>query len=372
MKVLVLGGAGAMGSRAVRDLAEQPDVEKLCIGDYNVEVAQTLADDIGGTKVAVLQVDANDHSALVSAMGASDIVASALGPFYRYEAKCVAAAIETQRHYVSICDDYDAAQAAMELGPKAADAGITVLTGVGWTPGVSNVLARKAADQLDTVQEINVAWGSSASDSDGYAVILHTLHIFSGTVPSFQHGELVQVAAGSGKQRVTFPPPLGTCNVFHLGHPEPVTVPLVFPGVETVTLKGGLTEDYLNTLAILLNRLRLSSTHRMRSAIGSLLKPVLPLLARIGGHAHPCSAVRVDVRGTKNGTQEDLTYGAAEHMDILTGVPLAIGALMLGRGEVTERGVLAPEACLQPDRFLDELAKRSIAIYEGEDLTARV
>ena len=63
-------------------------------------------------------------------------------------------------------------------------AGVTVLTGLGWTPGLSNLLALKGAQQFDLVDEINVAWGSSASDSEGYAVILHTMHIFTGGCPA--------------------------------------------------------------------------------------------------------------------------------------------------------------------------------------------
>ncbi len=369
MRIIVLGGAGDMGSKAVRDLAEQPDVGSLVIGDYNEDAARALAGEIGDERVSALQVDANDHDALVGAVEPFDVVASAVGPFYRFERKCAAAAIEAGRHYVSLCDDYDAAQAVLELDGQAADRHVTVLTGLGWTPGISNVLARKAAEQLDEVRAIEVAWGSSASDSEGFAVILHTLHIFCGRVASWQDGELVEVPAGSGKQRVRFPEPLGECNVFHLGHPEPVTLPLTYEGVETVTLKGGLSENMLNWLAMLMAKLRLSNTHGKRVAVAKLLKALLPVLGRIGRPEHPCSGIRVDVEGIKDGETRTLTYGAADNMDRLTGLPLAIGALMLGRGEITQRGVVAPEACVPPGAFIVELAKRDITVYEGDELS---
>lgn len=366
MRIIVLGGAGDMGSRTVRDLAEQPAVESLVIGDYDEARAQALAESLNDPKVSALKVDANDHDALVGAIRDHDVAASAVGPFYRYEAKCAAAAIEAGRHYVSVCDDYDAAQAVLRLDEAARQQEVTVLTGVGWTPGISNVVARQAADQLDSVEEINVAWGSSASDSEGFAVILHTLHIFTGRVPSFQNGKLVEVPAGSGKERVLFPEPVGEVNVFHLGHPEPVTLPLTFTDVRTVTLKGGLSENFLNSLAILMSKLRFTNTPGKRDAIGKLLKPLLPVLGRIGRPANPCSAVRVDVTGTRQGDSVRLSYGAADHMDNLTGVPLAIGAIMLGRGDIERRGVVAPEACIPPEAFISELAQRDIAVYEGD------
>lgn len=372
MRVIVLGGAGDMGSRAVRDLVEQPEVEALVVGDYDEAKAQALTESLDNPKVSALKVDANDHASLVAAIGEHDVAASAVGPFYRFEVKCASAAIDAGCHYVSLCDDYDAAQAVFELDDKAKEQDVTVLTGLGWTPGISNVLARKAVDELDTAEEINVAWGSSASDSEGFAVILHTLHIFTGTVPSFQNGALVRVPAGSGKERVRFPQPLGECNVFHLGHPEPVTLPRTFASVKTVTLKGGLAESLLNFLAVMLSKLRLTNTAGKRQFMGNLLKVLLPALNKIGKPPNPCSAVRVDVKGEKEGGPAQITYGAADHMDNLTGVPLAIGAVILGRGEITQRGVVAPEACIPPDVFIRELAKRDIRVYEGDRLDREI
>jgi saccharopine dehydrogenase-like NADP-dependent oxidoreductase len=55
-------------------------------------------------------------------------------------------------------------------------------------------------------------------------------------------------------------------------------------------------------------------------------------------------------------------------MSVLTGVPLALGALWLGRGRIAHPGVVAPEACIDPDPFLQELARRGIGLFEGERL----
>ncbi len=363
MKVVVLGGAGDMGSAAVWDLAAQPQVERITIADYNFEGAQRLAQ-LVGDKAQALWVDANDHDLLVQVIAGHDAAAGAIGPFYKYEAKMARAAIEAGVPYVSLCDDYDAAQAVLEMDPLAKEKGVTVITGLGWTPGLSNVLARRAADQLDEVDEIHVAWAGSASDSEGYAVILHTIHIFTGMVPSFQNGELVSVPAGSGRELVRFPDPVGDIYVYHLGHPEPVTLPRFLPGVKTVTLKGGLSEDELNRLAMFLNRVGLTRTPARKDALGKVIKMALPLLSRIGAPEEPCSAIRVDVHGRKNGKPQLISYGAADHMNRLTGIPLAIGTVMLGAGQIKEKGVLAPEACIDPRAFLRELEKRNIIIHD--------
>ena len=367
MRIIVLGGAGDMASRAVRELAAEPEVTALTVADCNVQAAERLASELGD-RVSAVGVDANDHQALVAAIRGHDAAASGIGPFYRYEARVAQAAIEAGVPYVSLCDDYDAAQAVLELDGLAREAGVTVLTGLGWTPGLSNVLARKGAELFDQVDEVNVAWGSSASDSEGYAVILHTLHIFTGRVPSFQKGRLVSLAAGSDKEVVLFPPPVGRVNCYHLGHPEPVTLPRFLPGAKTVTLKGGLSEQPLNELAIWLARLRLTDTPAKKDALGQLIKALLPFLSKLGQAEEPCSAVRVDVGGWTDGVYRQVSYGAAAHMPDLTGLPLAVGTLMLARREIDMPGVVAPEACIEPEPFLAELERRGIQV---QDMTGR-
>jgi lysine 6-dehydrogenase len=363
MKVIVLGGAGDMASRTVRELAAEPGVTTVTVADCNLEAAERLASELG-EKVSAVWVDANDHVALVEAIRGHDAAASGIGPFYRYEARVARAAVEARVPYVSLCDDYDGTQAVLELDNAAKAAGVTVLTGLGWKPGLSNILARKGAEQFDIVDEINVSWGSSASDSEGYAVILHTLHIFTGRVPSFQKGRQVDLPAGSDREVVLFPAPVGRVNCYHLGHPEPVTLPRFMPGVRTVTLKGGLSEQPLNELAIWLARLRLTDTPAKKDVMGQIIKATLPFLSKLGEAEEPCSAVRVDVGGWTDGVYHQVSYGAAAHMPELTGLPLAIGALMLARGEIRMPGVVAPEACIEPEAFLAELERRGVAIHD--------
>lgn len=363
MKIIALGGAGDMGSRAVRDLAKQDEVTELMIADYDDDKAAVLAQELGG-KCRSMKVDANNPGELAQAIEGYDVAMSAIGPFYKYEYRVARGAVEAGVDYISICDDYDAAQAVFELDGEAKKKGLTVLTGVGWTPGISNVMARKGADGLDEVDEIAVFWGGSASDSEGYAVVLHTIHIFTGFVPSFQNGRWKMVAAGTDKEKVLFPDPMGEIFVYHLGHPEPVTIPRFIPA-RTVTLKGGLMEQELNEVAIVLAKLRMTSTEGRKDLIGKLIKFVSPVLYKLGKPEYPVSAIRVDITGTKGGNRRHFTYGAADHMNNLTGLPLAVGALMLGRGEIEKKGVQAPENVIEPDAFFAELAARDIKVYEG-------
>ena len=47
-----------------------------------------------------------------------------------------------------------------------------------------------------------------------------------------------------------------------------------------------------------------------------------------------------------------------------TAISAAIGAEMLARGDIKAKGVLPPEACIEPEPFIAELTKRNIRIQE--------
>lgn len=368
MKIIVFGGAGDMGSRAVRCLADFEEVDRITVADRDRAGASRLTRELWCGRVDAVDVDADDFSSLVRCMKGYDVAASALGPFYKYEAKVAQAAVEAGLDYVSICDDYDAAQAVFALDAEAREKDVTVLTGLGWTPGLSNVLARKGAADLDHTREINVAWAGSAYDSEGLAVIYHTIHIFTGNVPSYQGGRVVEVQAGSGREKVLFPEPVGALDVFHLGHPEPVTLPRTIDGVEVVTLKGGLAEPSMNRLARGLVRAKLSTSEARRKFVVRAFKAVEPVLNLARPRVRPCSALRVDIKGERKGRRVKKTYGAVGHMGQITGIPLAVGAVMLGRGEIRSPGVSAPEACVEPEPFLREVMNQGIRLCQGDAL----
>ncbi|NIM52309.1 MAG: NmrA family NAD(P)-binding protein, partial [Gemmatimonadales bacterium] len=116
MRIIVFGGAGDMGSRAVEDLADASGVDQVTIADREVTAADKLAATLRGrgAQVDVKAVDANDHDALVEAMQGYDVAASSLGPFYRFETRLIRAAIEAGVDYASICDDWSAAQSVLD------------------------------------------------------------------------------------------------------------------------------------------------------------------------------------------------------------------------------------------------------------------
>ena len=53
-----------------------------------------------------------------------------------------------------------------------------------------------------------------------------------------------------------------------------------------------------------------------------------------------------------------------------TGLPASIASLMMDAGDVTVKGVVAPEGCIDPDKFLGIFLKRGARIHQTETISS--
>lgn len=367
MQITILGGAGGMGSRATADLAGQTDVESLILGDINLEAAVKLANklnaELGTDKVKPVKVDATSPETLKKAMAGSSAAASAIGPYFKFGHHVINAAIEAGTAIVDICDDFDAVEKILGLNDLAVEKETTVLTGMGWTPGLSNMLAVKGMSELDKTREVNIYWLGSTAGESGNAVILHTLHIFTGMIPTYKNKQLVDIPAGSGKEEVNFSG-IGSYSVFHVGHPEPVTLGRFYEDLEKVSLKGGLTSEFLNNVTVKLCRSGLSSSQKGKDRIAYIVAKALKLGSKYIKGEETRSAIKVEIKGSKNGQPASVIYEANADMADLTGLPLSIGTLMLARKEIVKKGVHAPEDVVDFNKFISEMEARGVKIQK--------
>ena len=363
MKVVVLGGAGDMGGEAARDLVQQKNVSRVFIADAEQKKAESLCRELG-EKAEYLPLDALAHDRVVATMKQGDITLGFVGPFYRFEVKMVRAAMEARVNYVSVCDDYDAAETCLNMDQEIRRAGITVLSGMGWTPGLSNVLARRGMDTMDRVRRINISWAGGVDDARGLAGIKHTLHIFNGKVPTYQGGKWKKVAAGSEQETIEFPAPIGKLPVFHLGHPEPLTIPHFYKNLEEVTLKGGMAPPWLNQVVRSASRLRMLNTAAKRDNVSGVVHFLSPAFGSAGKGV---SGLRVDVHGDIDDLPAHFVYTAVDNMRRLTGIPAAVAAVMIGSGRIRKKGFLAPEIAIKPDVMLQELSLRQVKVNIQEN-----
>ena len=371
MRIIVLGGAGDMGSRAVEDLAQAQGIEQVTIGDKNLNSAQELAEKLKGkpAEVDAKYIDAFDHSSLVNAIKGYDLVASTLGPFYVFEARLVKACIEAGVNYASICDDWLAAEQVLEqFSQPAREKGVIIVTGLGTSPGISNVGVKYLADQMEEVERAEVYVYMPLNAGGGPAVIEHTLFIMSGEVPSYRQGSWVKIKACAESREVDFPR-FGRNKLWNMGHSEPVTIPRFIPGIKEVNFFMGFGRG--SSLLVIPSKLGMFNSDAGKRFFSRLLQR----LEKLGPEQEPeWGAVRIDVWGKKEGKEVHQLGCGIGQMREATGLSLAVGAWMLAKGEITveQGGVYAPEACYPPEKFLGYMKERGITAYFDLEMTQPV
>jgi saccharopine dehydrogenase (NAD+, L-lysine-forming) len=373
MKALVLG-CGEMGSSAVEDLYHYGELDEILVGARNPARVGGLLAGLNGrdTKVIPEEIEVDDTVALVDLMRRSDVVINCVGPNYKYEVMIAEAAIQAKRNLVDINDDFETTFRMLDLDGAAKEAGITIVLGMGASPGVNNILVRAAANRLDRVDRIHTAWIMSGSDPGGLALSYHLLYSLSHKALVYQDGRLNEVRSFiDGKERIEFPEPVGEMDVFHIGHPEPITLSRCFNGVQYVDDKASFNPPSVNDLILSLGRM-------VREAEGPIKigKTAVDPMDFAASYFHQkCKSLqdvpkdgglRVRVDGIQGGEKKSVHFSSSARIAQGTGIPASIGAIMLLNGQVEPKGVCAPEECIDPNLFIYEsVSRRNVAKLNG-------
>jgi len=376
MQALVVGGTGGMGQGVARDLIKQNQIKKVILGDINTDPSRVQDKLRASGKVTLSRIDVNDHNGLVRVIGDADVVINCAGPFYKTAVAVARAAVEAKVNYIDICDDYEATEILFtsDIDKAAKEAGITVLTGMGSDPGTNNVIVKWYANQLDRVDEIALFWVVSIAELSG-AAWDHSLHMTIGKIPQYLDGKLEYVEGGTGEETAEFLEPLGTCQVRYVGHPQPLTIPRYIKGVKRVVIKGALIPSWVDQLIREQRETGFLSKEPLEVK-GTKVAPydlTLQLWDAIPNHRDKgpfASGLKVIVRGERRGKQVTFTADIVGRMAPGTGLPASIAALMLDAGDVTVKGVVAPEGCIDPGKFLAAFLQRGAKIYQTETINS--
>lgn len=377
-RVIILGGCGAMGSEATRDLARTSDFEQIVIADADLSRAQALAGELGGAGVCAIQVDANNEAALTQSLLGFDVVANCTT--YHFGLIVTRAAINARVNYLDLGGLYNTPKQLL-MDEEAQRAGVTICLGAGATPGVTNLMARAAADQLDQVDEVHIAFASFRSIAPSPGLLDTVLDEFSPSSRRFfwRDGEFIETPAFSGAKQVRFADPVGEIETFYVPHSETHTIHrFTGKGVRLVDVRGTWRPEIMRALRTFAD---LGLTGEATINLDGQNIPTRKLLrahilehaADFCGEGEWAFLLNVEVLGKHDGKSVRVEYvsrhpardewGTAATA-MMTGIPASIAAQKLARGEVSRAGVLAPEACFEPASFFAELASRGIIVEQ--------
>ena len=349
MTTVFLVGAGAVGRRAARQLAETDAVERILITDRSRGLADETAQAMGA------RAEALEWSPDRQLPTGVTVVASAIGG--AAERAVFERALEASVPAAGCADDAGTIRSLLDLDDSAREAGVTLAAGCGLAPGLADVLARHAADALEGVDEIHVARAGSAGPACRSAID-RSRH---GPVLEWRDGAWARHRAGSGRQLVWFPSPVGGLDCHRAGSGQAALLLDAFPALQRASIR----------LASPLGPGRAGPGARVLSQI-----PLVSALLPGGGAARrrdpdgEWGAVWVEVRGRRGRSEEILVYGAVDRMAFASGAVLGVAAVWLaglGAAPVANAGAHGLAALVDPIPFLGDLARRGVkaAVFEG-------
>jgi saccharopine dehydrogenase-like NADP-dependent oxidoreductase len=374
MKVLVLGGAGAVCSETTRDLAHYSQFDEIVVAENNLEAANALIEDIGDPRLKVVSFDANDYNSMVELLPDHAVVVSGLP--CEYDPVVTRACVEAGVNGLDVATEEN--QWSYDAAAKSND--IVYIPGVGATPGITNVMAKHAANQMDEVKEIQINFAAFRCPAPAPGLLVTFLWEFNPKTDTrfyVKNGQKHMVGPLEGIKEVDYKGEIGVQEVCYIPHPETRTIPKSM-GVKNVSVHGCFPPQAMNLAKTMLEwglfdeepfTYKGVETNALDMMLEVLLRSPRTKETPIWGYG-----LVLEVFGKKGGQNLKIKLwtehppmsewgGKAAYYKNIA-IPLSIGAQMIARGDIKVRGVIPPELAIEPRMFFDELKIRGIEVFE--------
>ncbi len=373
MRILLLG-AGMMGRAIAYGLLRHGEVTGLIIADRERKRAEALVEWLGDRRAAPLRLDVSAPRAVREAMEGCTVAVSAVPYFLNLT--LAQAAVEARVHFCDLGGNPEIVAKELGLNEKAKAAGVTLIPDCGLAPGLVNVLAAAAVDELDGgADAVRIRVGGLPQRPRpplDYQIVFSPYGLINEYMEAatiLRDGKPETVPSLTGLEEISFSPPYEHLEAFHTaggsstlpmtmrtrvknldyktirypGHLEKVKAiaDLGFFDLEPRTVDGA--EVVPRELAVRLFQEKLSFN-----------EPDVVLL-RVSAHRES-RAVRYELID-----RYDARTGLSAMMRT-TGFPIAEVAYMLGAGEITSRGALPQETCVPHGELIDRLTSDGLEI----------
>jgi saccharopine dehydrogenase (NAD+, L-lysine forming) len=388
MRILLVG-AGGVGTALARIAARRPFAE-LVIADYDLARAQHAAAARDGYRA--VQLDARDERAVAELLTehGCDVLMNATDP--RFVMPLFRAALEAGVHYLDMAmslshpdpdDPYH--RTGVKLGDDQfamarqwEESGKLALVGIGVEPGLSDVFARHAADELfGEIDELGVRDGANLAVA-GYD-FAPTFSIWTTIEECLNPPVIWERGRGwyttepfSEPEVFTFPAGIGPVECVNVEHEEVLLMPR-WVQAQRVTFKYGLGEEFIGVLRTL-HQLGLDRTDPVQVGAVSVsprdvVAACLPDPATLGDKMSglTCAGTWVTGTGPHGAPREVYLYHVVDNAWSMaeygsqavvwqTAVNPVAALELIESGAWSGSGVLGPEA-LPPRPFLDLLTE---------------
>ncbi|NTW37067.1 MAG: saccharopine dehydrogenase, partial [Syntrophobacteraceae bacterium] len=237
MKVICLGGGGRICREAALDLVEHSDFERITIADVNPAAAEEVARWLADPRVDHAIIDVTDPGDAVPLLSEYDVVLD--GTTIALNGRSAACIALAGAHGINLNGFGD--ETKQDAAFKARDR--VFVPGFGMTPGTTNMMAKHAADAMDSVETVRVSHGAFRPIAFSEAIAETTVYEYAPDLPGrvvYENGQFIQVPPFSRPLEVELPPPYGIHTQYIIPHSETLTLAeyLKDKGVRLIEVRG--------------------------------------------------------------------------------------------------------------------------------------
>lgn len=236
--VVMLGGAGMMGSGIARDLLSTiacAEIDNLLVCDTDPVRMAALEESLDDRRLATSTIDVTDAKAVLGILDGADLCINAVPTLAGHQMRVFEAALGAGVDYCDLGGLGTFTVRQLEWSDRFRAAGVTAVLGVGADPGLSNVICRAVADELDEIDAINLYWAAELTGPENPVLVppysvSTVLAEYARPSVQFFDGAHVECPPLSGREVIDLPEPWGRCEFMFSPHSEQLTVPLA-PGI---------------------------------------------------------------------------------------------------------------------------------------------
>jgi lysine 6-dehydrogenase len=374
-RYLVLG-AGLQGSACALDLLSTTDAT-VTLADRIPEHAAAFLGAYRNARLTLASVDARDERQLHDLARGHDVVLSAL-PYY-LNVQVARAAIDAGAHCSDLGGNVEIVRREESLDGIARKRGVSVVPDCGVAPGLANILAAEGIRRLDAVDSVRLYVGGLPLEPKpplNYAIVYSlegVLDYYTTPATIRRDGRLVDVDALSEVENISGLLPRGPLEAFHTAGGAS-TMPWQYTEIPTIEYK---TLRYPGHAAVMraIRDLGLLSPQAI-DVRGVRVSPREVFVAvvdpRLRLDEPDLVAVRVEVRGAKNGGRAAVEFRLIDYYDAerrvsammrTTGYSLSIVGQMQAAGDIVPGVRVAYQAVPFRD-YVGQLSRRGIDVQE--------
>ncbi len=373
-----------MGPAAVLHVLAATDVTQVLVCDKTPHALnacqQRYAAMPGGEKLSTALLDLHDQEAAVQYCAAADVIIAALP--WEANALAIHAALRARRPIVGIARPPYAEMPAWQRDVAAAE-GLCVI-GCGLEPGLTEIMAHYAAQQLDQVEELHIRCGGVPAHPApplGYKIVFggNELPLHDRDVYTVHNGQMQPVSRFSGVETLTFQD-IGVLEAWFDGMLPWFSQLPALKGMQVCTQKTIRWPGFAAKVMLLKEMGLLSQEPVTVDGVQVVPKRVLDTVlaphVTLQEGEPDLVLFRVEAKGWLGGQAHSIhiemvdRYDPATRLTAMartTGFTAASVARMIGRGELQGVGALRPEEVIVGpllDRLRADLAASKIVFHQ--------